>query len=124
MKETIANDEKSRHILNKLISEDFYEGVVQKHRFELSRKKGFFNIADSYSLIGNLNEQNRFDLEFEFKALHQILIKIALVLGLLFTIFSIFSWNWFLPLVFVGFPFFTLMVSFQLKKKKEINLFI
>jgi hypothetical protein len=122
MKETISNNEKSFNILNKLILNGFYYGNISPNRFELSRKYGLFNSSGNYRIIGILNDENRFEIEFDFKSPMNVAVKIAIVIGIVFSIISLAYGNWILPIPFFIIPFLFIYFDFKLKKKKEISL--
>ena len=122
MTETISNNEKSFNILNKLILNGFYDGDIGPNRFELSRKQGLFNSGGNHRIIGILNNENKFELDFAFKSPTNKISKIAIGIGIFFSIVSLTYGNWFLPIPFFIIPFLITFIDFKLKKKKEINL--
>lgn len=122
MIETISNNEKSFNILNKLILNGFYDGNISPNKIELNRKKGLFNSGGNHRIIGILNSENKFELDFDFKFPMNIAVKIAIGIGIVFSIISLVYRNWFLPIPFFIIPFLITYVDFKLKKKKEINL--
>jgi|SRR5690606_12653122 len=121
MKETISNNEKSLNILNKLILNGFYDGNIGPNRIELSRKYGLFNSGGNHKIVGILNNENKFELDFDFKKLIGINVKIVIVIGIIFSIVSLVKGNWLLPILIFVVPFFISFISFKLKKKKEID---
>ena len=123
MTNTISNNEKSFNILNKLILNGFYEGSISPNRIELSRKYGLFNWSYNHRIIGILNSENKFELDFDFKFPMNITVKVAIGIGIIFSIISLAYGNWFLPIPFFILPFLITYVDFKLKKKKEISLF-
>ena len=122
MTETISNNEKSFNILNKLILNGFYDGNISPNRIELNRKYGLFNSGGNHRIIGILNSENKFELNFDFKFPMNIAVKIAIGIGIVFSIISLAYGNWFLPIPFFITPFLITFFDFRLKKKKEINL--
>ncbi|MEL0456163.1 hypothetical protein WJN01_08000 [Flavobacteriaceae bacterium SZ-1-7] len=122
MTETISNNEKSFHILNKLILNGFYHGNISPNRIELYRKRGIFNSGGNYRIIGILNNDNKFELFFDFKFPMNILIKIAIGIGIVCSLISLAYENWILPIPFFIVPFLITYTDFKLKKKKEISL--
>ncbi|HMC01550.1 MAG TPA: hypothetical protein VKN14_11000 [Flavobacteriaceae bacterium] len=122
MTETISNNEKSFNILNKLILNGFYDGNINSNRIELSRKHGPFNWSYNHRIIGILNSENKFELDFDFKFPMNIAVKVAIGIGIIFTIVSVVYGNWFLPIPFFVVPFLIVFIDFKLKKRKEINL--
>ncbi len=123
MKETISNNNKSLNILNKLILNGFYDGNISPNRIEFERKKfpPFFSVSN-HRIIGTLNSENKYELGFEFKFPLNIAVKIAIGIGIIFSIISIAYRNWFLPIPFFIIPFLITFIDFELKKKKEISL--
>lgn len=122
MKETISNNEKSFNILNKLILNGFYDGTVSPSRIELNRKYGLFNSGGNHKIIGILNNENQFELGFDFKSPMNIAVKIVIGIGIVFSIISLAYGNWLLPILFFIVPFLIAYFDFKLKKKKEITL--
>ena len=122
MTETISNNEKSFNILNKLILNGFYDGNISPNRIELNRKYGLFNSGGNHRIIGILNSENKFELNFDFKFPMNIAVKITIGIGIVFSIISLAYGNWFLPIPFFIIPFLITFFDFRLKKKKEINL--
>ena len=122
MTETISNNEKSFNILNKLILNGFYDGNISPNRIELNRKNGLFNSGGNHRIIGILNSENKFELDFDFKFPMNVAVKIAIGIGIVFSIISLAYGNWFLPIPFFILPFLITFIDFRLKKKKEINL--
>ena len=122
MTETILNNEKSFNILNQLILNGFYDGNISPNRIELNRKYGLFNSGGNHRIIGILNAENRFELDFDFKSPMNIAVKIAIGIGIVFSIISLAYGNWFLPIPFFIIPFLITYIDFKLKKKKEISL--
>ena len=123
MTETISNNEKSFNILNKLILNGFYNGSISPNRIEFERKKfPSFLHTSQYRIIGILNSENKFELDFEFKSPMNIVSKIAIGIGIVFSIVSLTYGNWFLPIPFFIIPFLIMYIDFKLKKKKEISL--
>ena len=51
-----------------------------------------------------------------------IVVKIAIGIGIVFSIISLAYGNWFLPIPFFIVPFLITYIDFELKKKKEISL--
>tara|TARA_R110000765_G_scaffold288524_1_gene384777 strand:- start:233 stop:649 length:417 start_codon:yes stop_codon:yes gene_type:complete len=122
MTETISNNEKSFNILNKLILNGFYDGKIGPNRIELNRKYGLFNWGGNHKIIGILNDENRFELDFDFKSPMNVAVKVAFGIGIIFYIVSLVYGNWFLPIPFFIVPFLITNIDFKLKKKKEINI--
>lgn len=122
MNETISNNKKSLNILNKLILHGFYDGNISSNRIEFNRKKGVFNSRGNHRIIGILNSENKFELDFDFNFPLNIFIKIIFGIGIIFSIISLTHGNWFLPIPFFIVPFLIVFIDFKLKKKKEINL--
>tara|TARA_R110000744_G_scaffold380148_1_gene499954 strand:- start:1320 stop:1736 length:417 start_codon:yes stop_codon:yes gene_type:complete len=122
MTETISNNEKSFNILNKLILNGFYDGKIGPNRIELNRKYGLFNWGGNHKIIGILNHENRFELDFDFKSPMNVAVKIAFGIGIVCSIVSLVYGNWFLPIPFFIVPFLITYIDFKLKKKKEINI--
>lgn len=89
MTQTISNNEKSFNILNKLILNGFYYGNISPNRLELNRKYGLFNSGGNHRIIGILNSENKFELDFEFKSPMNLLSKIAIGIGIVFSIVSL-----------------------------------
>ena len=123
MTETISNNEKSFNILNKLILNGFYDGNISPNRIEFERKK-FPSIlsVSNHRIIGILNDENKFELGFDFKFPLNIAVKIAIGIGIIFSIVSLAHGNWLLPIPFFIVPFLITYIDFKIKKKKEINL--
>jgi hypothetical protein len=123
MTETISNNEKSFNILNKLILNGFYDGNISPNRIEFERKK-FPSIlsVSNHRIIGILNDENKFELSFDFKFPLNIAVKVAIGIGIIFSIVSLAYGNWFLPIPFFIIPFLITYIDFKLKKKKEINM--
>ncbi|MFC7445288.1 hypothetical protein C7H62_0507 [Mesoflavibacter sp. HG96] len=123
MTETISNNEKSFNILNKLILNGFYDGNISPNRIEFERKK-FPSIlsVSNHRIIGILNDENKFELGFDFKFPLNIAVKIAIGIGIIFSIVSLAYGNWLLPIPFFIVPFLITYIDFKIKKKKEINL--
>lgn len=84
MKQTISNNEKSINILNKLILNGFYDGIISPNRFDLNRKYGIFKSGGHYRIIGILNGDNKFELAFDFKSSMKIVVKVATGTGIIF----------------------------------------
>lgn len=122
MTETISNNEKSFKILNKLILNGFYDGNISPNKIQLSRKYGIFNWSYNHRIIGILNSENKFELDFDFKFPMNIAVKIAIGIGIVFSIICLAFENWFLPIPFFIVPFLITYIDFKLKKKKEISL--
>ena len=122
MTDTISNNEKSFNILNKLILNGFYDRNISPNRIELNRKYGLFNSGGNHKIIGILNSENKFELDFDFKFPMNVAVKIAIGIGIVFSIISLAYGNWFLPIPFFILPFLITFIDFRLKKKKEINL--
>ena len=122
MKETISNNEKSLNILNKLILNGFYDGNISPNRIELNRKYGLFNSGGNHRIIGILNSENKFELDFDFKKSMKVHVNIALGIGIIFSIISLVKGKWFLAIPFFIVPFLIIYIDFKLKKKKEINI--
>ena len=122
MTETISNNEKSFNILNKLILNGFYDGKIGPKRIELNRKYGLFNSGGNHRIVVILNDENKFELDFDFKSPINIAVKIAIGIGLAFSITSLFYGKWFLTIPFFIVPFLITYIDFKLKKKKEITL--
>ncbi len=122
MTETISNNEKSLNILNKLIVNGFYHGKISPNRIELNGKYGLFNAGGNHIIVGILNDENKFELDFDFKSPMNALVKIAIGIGIVFSIVSLIYGNWFLPIPFFIVPFLITYIDFKLKKKKEIPL--
>jgi hypothetical protein len=120
MTETISNNNKSFNILNKLILNGFYDGNISPNRIEFERK-GL--PASNHRIIGILNDENKFELGFDFKFPMKIATKVAIVIGIIFSAISLANGNWFFPIPFFIIPFLIVYIDFKLKKKKEINLF-
>ena len=124
MTETISNNEKSFNILNKLILNGFYDGKISPNRIELNRKYGLFNSSGNHRIIGILNSENRFELDFDFKLPIKVAVKVLIGIGIVFSIVSLAYEKWFLPIIFFIVPFLITCINFKLKKKKEINILI
>ena len=123
MKEIISNNEKSLNILNKLILNGFYDGNISTNRIELKRKKGLFNSsASNHRIIGTLNNENKFELDFDFKKSFRVVVKIAKGIGIILFIALFIKGNWFLTIPFFIVPFLIVSVNLKLEKKKEIKL--
>ena len=123
MTETISNNEKSFNILNKLIQNGFYDGNISPNRIEFERKKSpSFLSVNNHKIIGILNSKNKFELDFDFKFPLNIVTKITIGIGIVFSIVSLTYGNWFLPIPFFIVPFLITFINFKLKKKKEISL--
>ncbi|NHF61627.1 hypothetical protein FK220_019940 [Flavobacteriaceae bacterium TP-CH-4] len=122
MKETISNNEKSLNILNKLILNGFYDGNISPNRIELNRKYGLFNSGGNHRIIGILNSENKFELDFDFKKSMKVPVKIAMGIGIIFSIVSLVKGKWFLAIPFFIVPFLITFIDFKLKRKKEIDL--
>ncbi|GAA0744535.1 MULTISPECIES: hypothetical protein [Flavobacteriaceae] len=123
MKETISNNKKSLNILNKLILNGFYDGNISPNRIEFERKK-FPSIlsVNQYRIIGFLNDENKFELGFDFKFPLNIVVKVALGIGIIFSIISLMYGNWVTPIPLFVLPFLIIYINFNLKKRKEISL--
>lgn len=124
MKKTISNNEKSFNILNKLILNGFYDGTISPYRIEFERKKfpSFLSVSN-HRIIGVLNNEDKFELDFDFKYPMNIAPKIAIGIGIIFSIISLLYGYWFLPIPVFIIPFMVFFIDFRLKKNKEINLF-
>ena len=122
MTETISNNEKSLNILNKLILNGFYDGNISAKKIELNRKKGLFNLGGSHRIIGVLNNENKFELNFDFKFPLNIISKVVIGIGIIFSIATLVNGNWFLIIPFFIVPFLIIFIDFKLKKKKEIKI--
>ena len=124
MKETITKSDKSLEILNKLVIGNFYYGTIDAERFELSRKR-FLSclLTNNYRIIGVLNNQNKFELSFDFKYPIKLASKAAMVFGILISIILMIIGNWILPMFVFLIPFLIIFIGFNLKGKKEIDLF-
>ena len=123
MKETISNNKKSFNVLNKLILNGFYDGNISPNRIEFERKKfPSFLSVNNHRIIGILNSENKFELGFDFKFPLNRVVKIAIGIGIIFSIISLAYGNWFLPIPFFIVPFLIMFIDFKLKKKKEISL--
>ncbi len=122
MTETISNNEKSFNILNKLILNGFYDGNISPNKIELIRKYGIFNSGGNHRIIGILNSENKFELNFDFKFPLNVIVKVAIGIGFIFSLLSLVYGNWFLAIPFFILPFLITYIDFKLRKKKEINL--
>ena len=119
MKHAITKNNKCFKILNKLILNGFYEGSISPNKFELSQKR--FN--NNFRLIGTLNNDDKFELSFDYKHPTNIAVKVAIALGLLTSIVLIINGNWIIPIAFIILGI-TMWLGFKLKEKKEIDQFI
>lgn len=122
MKPTISNNEASIKILNQLILNGFYEGSISPNSIEFERKRTFI-YANNHRIIGTLNSDNKFELDFDFKFPLNIVIKGAIGVGIIVAIGALAQGNWLVPILFVLLPFLVIYIDFQLKKKKEIARF-
>ena len=122
MTETISNNEKSFNILNKLILNGFYDGNISEKKIELNRKIGLFNYGSNHRIIGVLNNENKFELNFDFKFPLNIISKVVIGIGIIFSIATLVNGNWFLIIPFFIVPFLIIFIDFKLKKKKEIKI--
>lgn len=123
MTETISNNEKSLNILNKLIRNGIYDGNIHPNRIEFERKKFSSMLSKgNHRIIGILNDENKFELGFDFRFPLNIALKVAIGIGIVFSIISFAYGNWFLPIPFFIVPFLVGYIDFKLKEKKEINL--
>lgn len=123
MRETISYNDKSLSILNKLIINGFYSGNISLNRFEFERKKPSFLSVNNHRIIGILNSENKFELNFDFKSPMNITIKLGIGVGILFSLISVIQGHWFLPIPFFIVPTLIIFIDFKLKMKKEISLF-
>ena len=124
MRETILNNKKSFNVFNKWILNGFYSGTISPDRIEFEREKTpSILTVNNYRIIGTLNSENKFELDFDYKFLMNIMVKFAIGLGLVFSIVSLINGNWFLPIPFFIISFLIMFIDFKLKKKKEIELF-
>ena len=119
MKPTIVKNVKNLYRLKSLISNDFYFGFVEDKKFELSRN----NFPNNFRIIGVLNERNSFDLKFDYKSPINFLIKVLFALNIFGILYSLFKGNWILLVVLILIILIQL-ISFKIKEKKEITLFI
>lgn len=120
MKQTITKSDQNLKILNKLVANGFYNGYVGTEKFELIRN----HFPNNYRIIGILNNENKFELNFYFKKPTNVVVKIAIGIGLVFSIILLVNGTWFLTLPFFIIPFLITFIDFKLKKKKEIKLLI
>lgn len=123
MKETISNNKKSLFILNKLVQNGFYKGTVAPNKFELERNVPSFVSAKNHQIIGTLNNDNKFEIDFKLKFPMDMLSKILFSLGVMFSIFWLIKRLWFLTIPFFIVPFLSITIYNKLKRKKEIKLF-
>lgn len=118
MKQTITKSDKSIKTLNRLVSNGFYKGFVESEKFELKRN----NHVNNFRIIGILNDHEKFEVKFDFDSQMCNSIKILLILGIIFSVVSVFKENYIIPTLFSVIVLISL-IAFKLKEKKEIELF-
>jgi hypothetical protein len=119
MKQTITKNDKAFKILNQLILNGFYNGSISPEKFELTPTR-FIN---NHRIIGILNNDNKFELKFDYKYTMNIASKFTIGIGLLFSIISLIKGNWLFPIFFFIIPFLIAYIAFKVKERKEIQLF-
>ncbi|MFL1013407.1 hypothetical protein [Flavisericum labens] len=80
------------------------------------------HFLNNHRIIGILNEQEKYEIKFDFENLMSIHAKIALILGVIFSIVMLIKGNWIIPilLIVVG---LIIVTSFKIKGKKEMEIF-
>ena len=119
MNHLIYKSDKNVSALNKLIANGFYSGYVGPKKFELEPN----NIPNNCRLIGILNDNGSYELRFDFLAPVSIAAKIAIIIGLVVSIFQLIEGNWMFPIWFVFFPLVLILFGYKLKQKREIKRF-
>lgn len=96
-----------------------YSGTISPNRFEFSRTKFPYN----YRIIGKLNSENCFDIDFDYKFPMSLAAKALIGFGLIVSIIQTINGNWLFPIVFFLVPFLIFYLNFRIKKRKEIRVF-
>lgn len=120
MKETISKNEKSLNILNKLIQNGYYNGLVESEKFELTRN----HFPNNYKLIGILNHNGEFEINSSLKIGFFTSGKILSFIGITLSLFSfiLLKRYWlFLTSIFV--IAFIIYLTTKIKGKKEVKMF-
>jgi len=118
MKQTITKNDKSLKILNKLIANGFYNGYVGPEKFELLRN----HFPNNHRIIGILNDDGKYDVNFDFKYPMNIAAKVLLGFGILMTVISIVKGDWLIPIVSALTGLF-IITGFKVRQRKEIERF-
>ncbi|WP_324027818.1 hypothetical protein QSV08_07695 [Maribacter sp. BPC-D8] len=118
MKQTITKNDKSLKILNKLIANGFYNGYVGPEKFELLPN----HFPNNHRIIGILNDDEKYDVKFDFIYPMSIAAKVLLGFGVLMTGISILKGDWriLLASVVTG---LVIITEFKIKQRKEIKRF-
>lgn len=119
MEQTITKNDKNIKILNKLITNGFYNGYVGTEKIELLPNRW----PNNYRLIGTLNSDGKYDLKFDYRSPMNIAMKFLLAFGILGSLIFLVIGNWVLPLIFVA-SGLIMFINFKLKEKKEMTYFI
>lgn len=118
MRQTITKNEKSLKTLSELISRGFYRGVINDSGFELYR----INSNAKYWIIGNINNEGKFELTSEFRFPMSILVWAFIITWIIITSILISKSKW-----FESFYFFTILlfgiVYYLFERRKEIERF-
>lgn len=115
----ISNNIHSKKTLEKLISNNFYKGIVENDHFELKRNC----FPNNLRIVGNSIDSKEFKVYVKFKTHLEIAKNILLIFGLVFSLSQIVSNNW----IFFTFYSITILIAyliFKLKSKKELDLFM
>ena len=119
MRETISNTKKSLNILNKLIQNGHYNGLIESGKFELTRN----NFPNNYKIIGTLNDNGKFELKSTLKIGMLRSGKILAIIGIILSMTSFMLMNKH-GVVFTIILVFTIVVYLgtRFKGQKEIRL--
>ncbi|WP_178986257.1 hypothetical protein [Winogradskyella helgolandensis] len=120
MKETIPKNEKSLHILNKLIQNGHYNGYIELEKFELTRN--YF--PNNYFIIGTLNADRKFEIKSYLKIRKILKDKFLALIGIALSLFSfIHLKSYWLVLIISALLLLLIYFITKIKKKKEIKIF-
>ncbi len=109
----ITNSDKTFQVLNKLLDSSFYNGYIENNKFEMSSNRW----PNNHKIIGLLNEDNHFNLSFDYKYPTNIAIKILFVFIILTSLYFLINGIYLIPIISLIFGGF-LLVRNRLKRKK------
>lgn len=119
MKDSIPKNPQSTSILNKLISNGHYKGIVGSDSFELKRN----HFPNNFGIYGVLAENKRFQIKADFTKPMKYLVKIFDIMGILIGLFLAFiKSNWIVVIIY----FVVRLISYvyvNAKSEKEIRMF-
>ncbi|PZD77042.1 hypothetical protein [Mesonia sp. K7] len=117
MKQRIIRNEKNIKFLNSLITNGFYKGYIGQEKFELIPN----HFINNYRIIGVLNENNAYELEFDYNSPMNIASKLAIIVIVIASIIFLANKIWIFPVLFSVFGLI-LFINFNLKRTKELNI--